>query len=389
MLGGAERNRFLSRVTEGAYRVARRNAIQTATPAVRGTIAEYIAARAGTPHEEAARRVLLNKVRVCPTCGKPNGLTLPTCNKCQQDLSAVGPSFTNNLFSAFVLGIEREPKFPLKLSMRLETERLMVFDDPLALSPLHFCAVPSTAFIPDWRYLALRPAEGLALSQELVRACHRAAEDQFLSDPAWCASLLATGCFAADRMIAGYNVPPSQNQLHVQYILPAFMPHQFMMFLRGVHFTPGRFFPVTFVERCLQALIAANAHLDAADMDRPVEELLELLKAKCGVDYKREHAAFLEDVDQLHKQLANWKPENFRGISRAGADVKAGELVFESFAAGDEDNGTSEPESVVYEREKGALQTYGKSPVMGADSMGYYSYAKRLEDLDFSFLGLS
>lgn len=389
MRGGAERNGFLSRVKEGVYCVAKRPPVKTTSPAVPGTIAEYIAKRAGTPQAALAQSVLLNKVRVCPACGKPNGFTLATCNGCQRDLSAVGTSFTNNLFSAFMLGIEREPRFPLTLSLRAETDRLMVFDDPLALSPMHFCAVPTTAFIPDWRYLTLRPRDGLAVSQELVQACNRAAEAQFLSDPMWCSSLLAPGAFDVKDMIMGYNYPPSQGQLHLQYMLPLLMPHQYMMFLRGVHYTVKRFFPLAFVESCLRELVERGDHLDAADLERPVEAFLDVLRAKCGVHYYEEHEAFLERVGRQQQQLANWKRESFGGVARLGDGAKADELSFEPFDEAGEGRRTPATESAVYEREKRILQNYGRSRGDGTPSMGYYTYAKQLEDLDMSFACLS
>ena len=47
--------------------------------------------------------------------------------------------------------------------MRLQTKELLVFDDPLALSPCHFCAIPTTCWCADWRLLLRAPKEGLAL----------------------------------------------------------------------------------------------------------------------------------------------------------------------------------------------------------------------------------
>ena len=45
-------------------------------------------------------------------------------------------------------------------------------------------------------------------------------------------------------MIVGLNFPPSQYQLHLQFMLPPLMPFHWKLYKEGVHFTPGRFFPL-------------------------------------------------------------------------------------------------------------------------------------------------
>lgn len=37
--------------------------------------------------------------------------------------------------------------------MRYQDESLLVFDDLLALCPCHLNVIPSTVFLPDWRFL--------------------------------------------------------------------------------------------------------------------------------------------------------------------------------------------------------------------------------------------
>ena len=46
-----------------------------------------------------------------------------------------------------------------------------------------------------------------------------------------------------DMVACGFNYPPSQYQLHLQFMLPPFLPFQHLMYLVGNHFTKGRFFP--------------------------------------------------------------------------------------------------------------------------------------------------
>ena len=79
-------------------------------------------------------------------------------------------------------------RFPYDIAVRLQTKELLVFDDPLALSPCHFCAIPTTCWCADWRLLLRAPKEGLALLTQLEEAAWRCMEEQFLSSAAWCAA---------------------------------------------------------------------------------------------------------------------------------------------------------------------------------------------------------
>lgn len=386
-LCGAGKTWFLSRVKEGVYASASRRRLGTAAPLFKGTVGEY-AADASNRAVRHAADALNNSVKVCPRCGKPNGFTLATCNKCQADLSAVGLSATPNLFTAFMLGIERGPSFPLRVSLRAESDEVLVFDDPLALSPLHFCAIPTTVFIPDWRYLTLLPQRGHAVLRQLTAACHEATREQFLANDAWRASVLREAATPFDpeaHMLIGLNYPPSQNQLHIQYILPAMMPHQYMMFLRGVHFTPRRFFPLAYVEDCLAQLHQRGARVTMEEVQSlDVDQFITLLQSRCGVDYDAHHAAFMEKADTLHHIFANWGEGSFAGRTHI-AESKEGMVEFEAFD-GAAEKSLEEDEHVAFEREKRVLHNYGVSADPSIPAMGYYSHAKPLSAIDFSFL---
>ncbi|ELR25131.1 uncharacterized protein ACA1_288520 [Acanthamoeba castellanii str. Neff] len=180
-------------------------------------------------------RQVRNKVRKCAGCGKPNAFTLPHCNGCGLDLSTTAISFTNNVFVGFVYGIEKGP-FPLTVSLRYEDEESLVFDDLLALSPCHLNSVPTTAYIPDWRYLLKDPVQGLALIDRLFGRCWQAVEEQFYADEAWHAKILKSGVTLAqlkDHVVAGFNYPPSQYHLHIQFIVPPFLPFQWALYLQA------------------------------------------------------------------------------------------------------------------------------------------------------------
>lgn len=343
-------------------------------------MADYIAQHSATYPSECETG-LHNKVRVCPGCTKPNGCTVVTCNKCQRSIAEVAVTTTPNLFTAFILGIHSEPRFPLTISLRDETKDVIVFDDPLACAPLHFCAVPTEVLIPDWRYLLLRPREGLDVSNRLVAACHRAAKEQFISDREWCGSLLSTSSFDMQDMIMGYNYPPSQNQLHLQYIMPLLMPHQYMMFKKGVHFTRQRFFPVDFVHRCLEKLMKVRANLTLNDIEGPIEALLGILRDRCEVDYDGMHRALMTAVEKNYHKYENWKPANFSGIYTANGDSG----VYEDFVDGSKKVVSAQ---AMYDKDKAALQNFGRSDDCSQPSLGYYSYYRGIGDLDTSFIRL-
>lgn len=54
---------------------------------------------------------------------------------------------------AFIYGVDKT-SFPLKISMRLETPEIMVFDDPLAITRAHVLSVPTDVYCPG---LKLQP----------------------------------------------------------------------------------------------------------------------------------------------------------------------------------------------------------------------------------------
>ncbi|EPY30223.1 hypothetical protein STCU_04174 [Strigomonas culicis] len=379
---GADKHSFLGGVKKHIYRCVARPHKGSASAVNAGSIDAYVEQNKDAASSARCRTALFNNVKVCPTCGKPNGYTMTTCNQCQGSLVAVALSTTPNLFTAFLLSIAEGPKFPLKVSMRTDGPDVMVFDDPLALSPLHFCAIPTEVFIPDWRYLTLNPQRGLQVCQLLVDSCHAAAREQFLSDEVFCSSILREKDFdVATQMIMGFNFPPSQNQIHIQYMLPVLMPHQYMLFLRGVHYTAQRFFPVSYVHACLVQLVKRGTAFSKADLDLDVGAFIARLEEQCGVCYAEVHAQFLIDVDRLHQRYAKWDNSSFTGSYKVMEGTR-GKLVFTNAIDGKE---TIVDEHEAYEGEKSILQNYGKDG-QETGSFGFYSFPKPINHIDFSFL---
>jgi hypothetical protein len=175
---------------------------------------------AQTAHESDSERQALgaqlhNLVRKCAACGKSCGFTTTHCNGCNAELPQE-TVHTDNIFMSFVYGIAKVrcvrpcprrtsparaaractgaqgDRFPYDIAVRLQTREVLVFDDPLALSACHFCAIPTTCWAADWRLLLRAPMEGLALLSALEEAAWSCLEEQFLSSEAWCATHLLT-----------------------------------------------------------------------------------------------------------------------------------------------------------------------------------------------------
>ena len=114
-----------------------------------------------------------------------------------------------------------------------------MFDDPLALTRCHLCACPTDVYVPEMRHLFAAPAAGLALLRRLDDACWAAVEARFLADASWSGAALSQDALALTRselrghVVAGLNFPPSQYQLHLQYMLPPLTPFHYGLYRAG------------------------------------------------------------------------------------------------------------------------------------------------------------
>lgn len=174
--------------------------------------------------------------------------------------------------------------------MRLETPNMLVFDDPLALSRCHVCACPTDVYVPDLRSLFSAPSKGLALLQALDNACWETTEARFLSDEPWAKATFSPAGLALPRstlrtehVLSGLNYPPSQFQLHLQYLLPPLTPYHWGLHRSGKHFGAGRFFPLQYMYKALTALRddGQGGLLGCLAMDAP--QLCAAVLARTGV----------------------------------------------------------------------------------------------------------
>uniref|UniRef100_A0A7S1M4Y5 HIT domain-containing protein n=1 Tax=Neobodo designis TaxID=312471 RepID=A0A7S1M4Y5_NEODS len=351
-------------------------------------LAKAIAA-AGDDAATAAKlqRILRNKVKKCPACGKPNGFTLAACNACGGPLGNVAVSHSTNVFMCFVLGIARGP-FPMTISIRKQTDTTLVLDDLLALSPLHFNAIPTDAHIPDWRYLLRRPAQGLALIRKLQSELHATANEQFMSNEAWRNACIAGGApLPADAYVSGFNFPPSQYQLHIQFMAPMLVPHHRYQYLRGTHYTEGRFFPYAYVDAVLDAAVGkfgadgAGIPAELLQEDTPVEAIVAFAESALGQSYAEAHKRAYDRAGALYAQYATWKPDQFRGV--AAENGETGKLEVTLNHGGSERITDAAQVNAMINEDKLALQNYGRPyDDAGKPTGTYYSFPRDAADVE-------
>jgi len=274
----------------------------------------------------------------------------------------------------FIYGIQKGP-FPFTVSIRFQSSDYLVFDDLLSLCPCHLNVIPTTKYLTDWRYLLKRPKEGKILVEELFNITWDTVTKQFLSNNDWKNKILASGKFSEDilrgHVAAGFNYPPSQYQLHLQFMLPPFTPFHYQQYLNGLHFTPGRFFPVEYVLAVLQL----NLPYDVKE-DTSVEEIIRFYDEK-GISYDKIQRVCYNRYGNSHLELSNYHPEDFEGVIMGNKFYK-----FSRSEGSDERNLEETQEDIkgIIEKDKNVLQNYGRPYQAGKPTGSYYKYAKKVEE---------
>jgi len=325
-------------------------------PLFKGTLDEFAVANAG---DVALLRHLKNNVKKCGACGKVCGNTMTSCNGCSSELPQE-TTHSHNIFMGFVYGVAKAP-FPLTISVRKQTEELLVLDDLLQLSPCHLNVVPTTQYIPNWMFLLRHPRAGLALLQKLEDAAWACVLEQFVRHPPWRnkylrpagVETLATLDELRSHVVFGCNFPPSQFQLHLQCIMMPWTPANYQHYHDQLHLTPGRYFPLEYIKRVLTLDERVEVTLET-----PVERVLAHFDAR--VPYKEMHAASYARCGQSHRLLANWKPEDF-------AARVTGEAVV----------GSDKSKKDLLAADKATLQSYGRPyTAEGRPTGTFYRYAR-------------
>jgi len=249
---------------------------------------------------------------------------------------------------------------------------MLVFDDPLAITRAHLLAVPTDIYCPDVRSLFVVPSAGLELLRRMDEAAWTALADGHLVSEPWRRKALSdVGAAMAPEdlrrhVVRSFNLPPSQNQLHLQYILPPMLPTHLSVFRKGAHFSKFRHFPFSYVTASLEAFIATGSALPEAPQ-MATDDFVKAL-AEHGVAYEAAHAADLNQLVESNALLANFCVGDFKYAIANGQvyDRESGNAI---------DNGSSAKE--VEAADKLALQGYGR-PYRNDGKPGgrYYKYAR-------------
>lgn len=302
---------------------------------------------------------LRNEIKKCGACGKVCGYNLTSCNSCGAELPNE-VTHSHNIFTAFIYGVAKVP-FPAHISIRKQTEDMLVFDDILALSPCHLNVIPTHTYVPDWRFLLRDPKAGLELVTRLEDAAWECVREQFVANESWRIKFLKPGTPIESlraHIITGCNFPPSQFQFHIQYILPPLLPYQYSMYLDGNHLTFGRFFPLDYIKR----LLALDEPV-AVQMNTSVDEIRERFDKR--VSYEEAHAAVYERSGASHCALANWQRADF------ALTIEKGGLV-------NGEGGESKAADDIVAADKAILQNYGRPYGDNGKPTGtYYKFARK------------
>jgi len=311
---------------------------------------------------------LYNDVKVCPDCSKPCAFTMTTCNNCGRDLRDVAMSKSENVFSAFLFGVKRAGKgFPYTISLRRETDHVLIFDDMLALTPCHLNGIPKTHYIPDWRFLLTSPKQALELLDRLEAELWEATQP-FLQNREFRTAIYRGSVSDEDirkKIIVSFNFPPSQFQLHVQWVCPPLTPFQQYMTETRNHFSKGRAFPLSYVRN----LLKLDERYEVTK-DTDIGDIISHY-AKLGVDYEAEWTSWFDEL-VLPSTLTfqNWSPAEF--------DYVVQDKVAHSFEVVDGKVKLGSPHAdvdcaKVQAADKTAMQNYGRPYTAEGKPIGTYA----------------
>jgi len=262
--------------------------------------------------DEKVLAQLKNRVLVCPNCAKPNAYTLSECNACGAALAGVEESTNDNIFMGFVYGVAKG-RFPLLVSTRAETEDMLAFDDPLAVTVVHLCVIPTSVFCPDIRFLFSDPARGLKLIDDMMECARKVLVEQYWADDAFrqkyfCGEEAPQTLEKVQELaVLGFNFPPSMFQLHLQVQHGPLFPFHDVKLRQGSHYNFGRFYPFEYMRRALELGDAVRMDIDD---NTKIEDVVAKVTEN-GIHYDKMHAAMIEKAKRLAKRFPVWKKEDF------------------------------------------------------------------------------
>lgn len=209
-------------------------------------------------------RYLFNNVKVCVQCLRACAYSQKACQACGTPLETVPVTQTENVLMGFIFGVEKTSKFPLVISLRRQSIDAIVYDDLLAMSSCHLNALPTNHYVADWIWLLRDPTGAKQLIDTLVQEAWEATRS-FLDDAEWRRFIYKEGVteeMIRQNIMCGFNSPPSQSQLHLQWIVLPLLPFHHQKLLDRTHAQKGRWFPLEYVLPILDYLEKENDFFD-------------------------------------------------------------------------------------------------------------------------------
>jgi len=347
------------------------NALQTATQPVFKNFDEFL-----NTYGDQWKPLTINKVKKCPDprCKKPCAYTMEHCNQCAAALADVEVSTTENIFMGFIFGV-KGGFFPYTISLRAESERFIVFDDLLGTAPMHTLIIPAFSWIPDFRHFFLAPQHALGIIEEMYQEGRRVMRTQFWNNKKFHDKYWSNVEDMDSLIVAGFNYPPSQWQVHMQFLAAPSSPYFYNAMQRGLHLNNGRFFPLAYIKAILNSVIEfpLSPHINT---ETEADEIVQYFNQR-QIKYNDFHNRELQRWQKLQEQCSAYHVNDFT------------RLVIEDTVFDMNLQRTEEDAKKLQKRDKVALQNYGQPYKKHPDVIGkfseyagsYYAFTKKPEEL--------
>merc|ERR1712232_244529 len=109
--------------------------------------------------------------------------------------------------------------------------------------------------------------------------------------------------------MAGMNCPPSQYQLHLQFIHAPLLPFHYALALQYKHFHYGRFFPFEYMRAALA--MGDKVRMDIKE-DTEMQDIINHVNS-LGVSYDEYQNRLQTKFRELQQRFTPWKEDDFEG----------------------------------------------------------------------------
>ncbi len=269
--------------------------------------------------KEKLKQQLFNVARVCIKCNKALGPSLLNCNGCSGDQTG-NDTISRNIFSnlaGFLYRLSYSDRPFLKGAChdlvlhdpyfyeQRNSFDVLTYKDALNLSYLHLNAIPMNTWCPDITYLFQDPTKGLELIRLLKQKCIESAKkiiDKYNN--------VKIDDIPEELIACGFNYPPSENQLHLQFMVLPMRAEQYLKLFktssgRG-HFTENRFVFFDYLEKALMKCAG----------DKVLRESLEILKGNSITKKDRELTKPAKDTRASAVACQDYFVEYFRVMTQ-------------------------------------------------------------------------